>query len=326
MQFRKGGSLGSGGANAYKAASKIVADMKVQAQASGSGGAKALTVSGSAALPFGAVLDPRLPSNAVHLSQLLPVVQAPTGSFQYLRQTTRTNNAAPVDLGGLKPTSVFGLERVSDDLITVAHLTEQVPRQYLEDEPSLTDFLASELVYGLMLAIDDQVVNGDGAVGAPPTELVGILATSGIQTQAFDTSALKSIRLGLAKLAIAGVVPDTGNDPSSGVAIALHPSDFAAIELTVDSAGNYITGGPINSADRRLWGVPVVPTVSIAAGSALIGDFSTLTLYQRGPVAVDWTENVGDDFARNYLRFRCETRIGIAVPRPLAFVTVDIAA
>lgn len=44
------------------------------------------------------------------------------------------------------------------------------------------------MLHGLQVAVENQVVNGDGTAPA----LRGILATSGIQTQAFATDILTS--------------------------------------------------------------------------------------------------------------------------------------
>ncbi|MDZ7884938.1 MAG: phage major capsid protein [Mycobacterium sp.] len=109
---------------------------------------------------------------------LLPITQRDR-NYDYLRQKTRTNNAAKVAEGALKPTSVYELERIENSLEVVAHLSEPIPRYWLVDNGSLEDFIATELEYGLMHAIELEV-------------LADINATSGIQLQAFSTNVLQT--------------------------------------------------------------------------------------------------------------------------------------
>ena len=69
-----------------------------------------------------------------------------------MRQTRRTNNAAVVAEGAVKPTSVYSVERVEDKLDVIAHLSEGVPRYWFVDTAALQGFLANELDYGLRMA------------------------------------------------------------------------------------------------------------------------------------------------------------------------------
>jgi len=78
----------------------------------------------------------------------MPVAQHTTPEFAYLRQTTRTNNAAVEAEGATKPTSVLSVTRIEDSLDVVAHLSETVPRYWFVDSPALQQFLTTELTYG----------------------------------------------------------------------------------------------------------------------------------------------------------------------------------
>lgn len=65
-------------------------------------------------------------------------------SFSFLRQTVRTNSAAPVADVALKPTSVYSLAEIEDRVRVIAHLSEPVPERYFADLSALEDFLRSE--------------------------------------------------------------------------------------------------------------------------------------------------------------------------------------
>jgi hypothetical protein len=78
----------------------------------------------------------------------------------------------------------------------------------------------------------------------------------------------------------------------------------------------------------RLFGVPMVATVSEAAGvghvlatDAVVVDTDTIGL------GVQWSETSNsDDFAKNLIRARCEGRFGTSVLSPLGVVSCDLTA
>ena len=65
--------------------------------------------------------------------------------------------------------------------MVVAHLSEGIPRFWLIDQVSLETFVYNELGYGLRLAVEAKV-------------LADVNGTSGIQTQAYATSGLTTLR------------------------------------------------------------------------------------------------------------------------------------
>ena len=125
----------------------------------------------------------------------------------------RTNNAAVVAEGAVKPTSVYSVVRVEDKLVVVAHLSEGIPRYWLLDNTALETFVDNELQYGLQTAVEAKV-------------LADVNGTSGIQTQAYATSVLTTLRKGLTKLETAGYTAS---------AIVLHPTDWEGVELALST-------------------------------------------------------------------------------------------
>ena len=129
------------------------------------------------------------------LLEVLPTQAHSQPEYAYLRQTTRTNNAAVVPEGTVKPTSVYSVVRVEQSLVVVAHLSEGIPRYWLLDWVALEQFVDNELTFGLQLAVEAKV-------------LTDINATSGIQTQSYATSVLTTLRKGLTKLHGKSYYPD----------------------------------------------------------------------------------------------------------------------
>lgn len=253
---------------------------------------------------------------ALSLLDVLPAVQVPR-EFSYLRQTARTNLAAVVASGAVKPTSVYSLERIEEHLRVIAHLSEPIDKFWLEDSAALEGFIGSELVYGLSLGLENQVLNGDGLTD----NFVGLNTTSGIQAQAWTVDMIQTARNGLTMAQTA-----VGEGPGFFV---FNPVDWSVIELTtVGSAYALNSGGasvPVDQAARKLWGQPVVLSNAQAAGFGIYAQRESVGLYSNGAIKVEWNAS-GDDFTRNLLRARCEGRFGFAVPRPAGVVRLDLTA
>ncbi|MDH3026410.1 HK97 family phage prohead protease [Gordonia alkanivorans] len=235
-------------------------------------------------------------------------------TYSYLRQTVRTNNAAPVATGGTKPTSTLTVESVDGKLTVIAHVSEQIDHYTLADNANLEGFVESEMLFGLRAALEDQIINGSGT--AP--NLRGLLNTSGIQTQSFSSSALTSIRKGITKLESLGYTPSV---------LAVSADDWEAIELlTASSGATDVRGVPVDAVTRRLWGVQAVVSTVLPAKTAILLDGSAVSIDLDGQVDTRWSDSVGDDFTKNFVRARVESRFGLSVFKPNAVVSIATAA
>ena len=112
------------------------------------------------------------------------------------------------------------------------------------------------------------------------------------------------------------------HDPNS------RSSDWEGVELALSST-NAIEhlSLPYDPASRRLFGVPIVATVSEAAGVGhVLGADAVVVDTTRG-VGLQWSETSNtDDFAKNLIRARCEGRFGTSVLSPLGVVSCDLTA
>ena len=108
--------------------------------------------------------------------------------------------------------------------------------------------------------------------------------------------------------------------PASGV--VLHPTDWAAIELTKDGQGRYLIGRPQDGTPARLWNLPVVETTAMAQNTFLTGAFSLgAQIFDRMAVEILISTENDKDFENNMVTIRAEERLALAVYRPQAFVT-----
>lgn len=282
--------------------------------------AKAVLPSSSTQIPTEFIstihADPQRP---LTLLDVIPteVRQAPV--FTYLRGIGHTGGAAPVATAQLKPSLTPALEAVTGKLEVIALTLGWIDRFWLQDLPTVKQWVTDEITYSIRSGLENQIINGTGV----DPNLSGFLTTSGIQTCAWDTNALVTLRRAAAKL------QNLGYQTSAYV---LNPDDWADVELTrqVNSGQPDFSSTPVNLAEQRVWSTPVVTTTSIAVGTGLllgVGS-SQLNVAQEG-LLVDWTEGAAYDatstaFQRNLLLFRGEMRAEHSVFRPDAVVKIDL--
>lgn len=258
--------------------------------------------------------------------QIIPVENTAMDKISYIRETLRTHAAAAVPVKKTKPTSTYNLERVNEDISTIAHLSDPIPRQWLEDAPMLSSYLTNTMHEGLLLEIERQIFGGDGA----DDEFTGIANTSGVLGQSFSTDILTTTRKAITALELLPIKPDYW---------AIHPNDWEDFELEENTAGFYAMGlpgaVPVDRANRKLWGLPVLVTPGVTENICYLGAFKTaLKLWEREGVRIDWSETFhttddGSDvtgFETNQVRFRCEGRYALEISRPGAIVEVSLTA
>ncbi|KDE13861.1 phage major capsid protein [Rhodococcus aetherivorans] len=298
-----------------KAGAEALAKSIARTMAASGNGTKALAPAGTVVTPTPVVADlVALADPGATLLDALGVLVAAEPNYRYLRQISRTNNAAVVAQGDTKPTSAMGLEQVDDRLRIVAHLSEGIHEYWLRDSAGLERFVQDELVLGVLRALEDEVVNGDGT----GEHFTGLANVSGIQTQAFAVDGLTTIRKAITALEVAG--------HAAGL-VTVHPTDWEALELSRTSGdGNLeLVDSPVDRAARRLWGVQVVPSVAVTPGTAFVLDPAAVAVRTDGAVETKWNESDGL-FEKNETRARTETRANLDVYQPLGIVKASLAA
>lgn len=248
------------------------------------------------------------------IRDLLPVVQITTGAVEYPQQTDRTNAAAMVAEGNLKPESTYGwtMETVTPKVI--AHWVP-ASRQILDDAPQLRDIIDTELLYGLGLKEEEQLLNGSGT----GENLQGLVTSATPYAAPFDPAGtetmLDTIALGILQNALA-------EEPADGIVI--HPSDWMRMRLLKDADGKYILGDPATSVAPVLFGLPVVATQAMTIDKFLVGNFRrAATLYDRWTPRVEVSTEHADFFTRNLVAILAEERIALAQKNAAALTYGD---
>jgi hypothetical protein len=223
---------------------------------------------------------------------------------------TSPPTGASSDVYGLKPKSELSITPITYPVATIAHVM-YAHRNTLADEPRMRDLIDTDLIDGVKLVEDFQLLYGDG-VG---DNLTGLINTSGIQTYTGLSSDPRTAQIRRAiTRGILAFFPPTG--------IVLHPLDWEDLELETDDNGAYrLVMNVAVGAEKRLWRLDVVDTVAINEGQYLLGAFgSGAKVYDREQVNLAISTENRDMFERNAVTIRAEERLALVVDRPESFV------
>jgi HK97 family phage major capsid protein len=213
-----------------------------------------------------------------------------------------TNNAAEVAEGVGKAESALVVTTATLTPKKVAHFIPTTA-EAVSDHPRMRALIDSELTDGVISAVESLIA----------TDLA---AWTGLATQAYSNSVVETILK--AKTA--------ANEYTAADGILMANSDYEALALTAGTANDhYIAPGPFGPAMFTLWGLPVYPTSSVAAGFAYVGRMASLVWNEVWPIrtATGWT---GTQFTENEITVLCETRGMLDVTNNLHIVKADLTA
>ncbi|MFF6985602.1 phage major capsid protein [Streptomyces sp. NPDC010273] len=256
-------------------------------------------------------------------------------TVEYVRVTSVTNNAAPVPEatssaaptapggagalvnnagGGYKPESGVALAKITTAVKTIAHWMPATKRA-LSDAAQIRTLIDAFLLYGLEEELEDQMIQGDGT----GENFEGLGNVSGVQSQAWDTDLLTTLRKAKTKVRTIG--------RSIANAYLIHPTDLEALDLLQDNEARFYFGGPSGTGTAQpLWNLPVVETEAVPVGTGYVGDFRKAVLWDREQATVQITDSHLDFFVRNLVAILAEMRAAFGILQPSAFVEVDLTA
>jgi hypothetical protein len=242
-------------------------------------------------------------------------------AVQYLRQTSRVNRAAIWSPGSAadgsdttaKPTSDFVTALVEADVADIAHLATPVKKDDLSDFAQLDSWVASEMQYGVLQALEAAVLV---AAGPEPafTGLLHVPGTTTVAAAADVPSTLMAAQVALSNLGY-----------GQGLQAALNPADWAATALMKSTTEEFLFPTlPAGGAAPSLLGISIITSPSVPAGTAIVGNFrAAVRLFERSAPVIEWG-TINDQFSKNLLTARCEGRYAMTVPQPAAVAICDL--
>lgn len=256
------------------------------------------------------------PNRVLRMRDVIAPGRTDSNLIEFAKENVFTNSAGP-QVGGspeqfenvTKPESGITFTLDSEAVVTLAHWIP-VSKQVLADSPQLRSYIDGRLMYGLKLKEDTQILHGTGANGELSGVYVGRTAYAVTSPLSYTTK-LDIIRDAMTQCHTSEYMP---------TAIVLNPSDWAEIEQSKDSQGRYLFSNPQSAAAPNLWGLPVVVTNSMTAGTFLVGAFDmACQLWDREDASIEVGLN-SDNFVKNMVTILCEERLALTIYRAAGLV------
>lgn len=247
-------------------------------------------------------------------------------SFAYMEETTFTNAAAEQAEEATTAEATLDFTEQTAPIRKVGVFLP-VTEELLADVSGIQGYVNSRLAAMMKLRLDSQLLSGNGT--APNIE--GVLTKSGINSFDYNLPYAGELKkIGQIYQAITEIRKDAFVEPD---AIVMHPSDWYDI---VTSVTDVTTSGPKNplfvvaggfgaDAAPRIWGLPVVASTAISAGTVLVGKFGggeAAHVVMRQGVDLAVSDSHSDFFLKGKLAIRATMRLGLVVYRQEAFCKI----
>lgn len=244
-------------------------------------------------------------------------------ALTYFVQGVKDGAPAPTKELGRKPQVHYNWTSRTDTLKKIAGVTK-ISDEAIQDLAYLVSEIDGQLLYDLVMAEENQLVNGSGT----DPEIEGLLNRSGVQriTAVAGDAAQDVIFRAMTSVQVASQLAPDG--------IVIHPLSYQELRLKRDGNGQYFGGGFFQGQygngggldwQPPLWGLRTVVTPAVAVDQVLVGAFRAAgTVYRKGGVRLESTNSNEDDFEFNRITIRAEERILLQLRRPLAIAIVDL--
>ena len=261
---------------------------------------------------------------ALTVMDLIPRLTTTSDTIEYVQQTTQTLTAAMTaeatgsaltGTDGRKPESTLAFATVTAPVRTCATWLP-ITNRLLSDAPAVRGIINSQLLYGVALTVEQQVISGDGT----GENLTGILNTANIQTLGRGTNnEVDALFLARTMVRTGAHLPPT--------AIVMNPVDYQQVRLLRQNAasatlGSYLMGDPTGLGTATVWGLPVVESENVPVDTVIVANWDQGSgVFDREQAAVR-VGLVNDQFIRNQQTILAEQRLAFVVWRPQAFCRV----
>jgi len=256
----------------------------------------------------------------VRLLDYIPASPMAGPSIEFVQHVSTTGVATVVARGGTKPTIVPNLQNLILTAQKVAAILS-IPDETIQDFQGFVTYLQNELIRAITDTQNQEILNGSGV----DPHLLGLLNVSGILTRdaAADlvadpnASGIDSLEMAITDLRVGPAFTEAD-------VIVLHPTTWSKLRRVKDSQKRYIVDVDPTSAEAdSLFNVKVLPTTSIAVGTALVASMQEgAQAFVRTGMVLDVSNSTGTNFSTNTTSFRAEERFTVGCPRPAALCKV----
>jgi HK97 family phage major capsid protein len=247
--------------------------------------------------------DPRLandPRRPLTLLEALPSLPVSAGTFEYVSLNGYSNAAAEQSAEGVaKAEASLPTELKSTRIATIAHWL-RASEQILQDVPQLSQQVSDLMNYGVRSKAESLIVSGSGDIQGLETVGTAFTASTGL-------TLADAISEASADMAADGWLPSH---------VILNPADWHAIRSERDDQGAYVAQGWGGLVAPSLWGLSVVESASVSAGTPIVIDSSQLAVLDRMGAIVELFREDSTNVQANLVTVRAEMRLGFACFAP----------
>lgn len=240
-----------------------------------------------------------------HLRSVFGIVPVSTGSVSFPRGNSPVGEGSVAEQteGAAKAQLDYDVTMVNVPLKYIAGYAK-ISRQMIDDLPFIQSYLQSSLIEDFQKQENIKYLNAIAAA-----------ATAGSSSGA--NSAEKFV----------DYIAQLGSANWNANLILTTHAGWSAVLKTLPSGGSYSVPGGLtidNNGNVRIMGVPVIPHSQVTAGKAYVMDTNKYKIAQQSGLAVRSTESNEDDFIKNLLTFRVESRCELLQFQPSAAVYGNI--
>lgn len=280
----------------------------------------------AAIIGSGAINDPLVPSHKpdvdpgirrrLMLRDTLLELPTENGAIEMPVKTGYTEGSPQAQNREGTPLGEAGYEFVNSFVpVETIGFTLPASKQIMEDSGQLNAFLSTELMWGLAMMVENQILNGSLSGTGTGSELTGLLANAVNYAPQSPplTNPADILRDAMRQVQVADFNPTH---------IVLHPNDWYDLETAKTGDDANKSGAPRLVGAPRLYGVTVLVTNTIGSGTFLVADMDRAgVLFNRQEAAIEIARHDGTNFQENMLTFRALERLALVVSNPMAMVT-----
>lgn len=255
-----------------------------------------------------------------HVRDFLTVRPTTSPVIAYVRENGGEGAFATVAEGALKPQVDYDLSYQTTNVKKIAgHI--RISEEMIEDVPYITNYITTRGAEDLRLVEDAQILYGDGTgqnLRGITLDAAAFSRPTGMGTVT-NANNVDVLRAAMAQIRV-------GRYAAS--AVMLNPIDVAVLEMAKDTQGAYLYSNFTNeNSIPRVWGLPIIVSDSVTAGSFLVGDFRNgAELFDRKALNVRFYDQDRDNAIKNMVTIVIEERLALANIRPASFVLGTFAA
>ena len=249
----------------------------------------------------------------------VPMGRTTSDLVRYTKEATFTGAAAETAQNTQKPESSITFTPTNSEVKTIPTFLK-MSKQLMDDAPAVESYINSRLRHNVRQRLDSQIINGDGT----GENLSGVITNStavpvGSAANAFDYSNIGKYAVEVADYQADFWFVNPADWGASFETVKRGASDAAYVGAS--GAVSYVNNG----LTPLLWGLPVVTSNAVPAGTVIGGSRDAMMLWMRDDVQVQAFEQDENNVQLNLVTIRAEMRAAFTVFRDEALITLDLS-